>query len=141
MIDPPLDESQGATSVRQLRQFAWIWLVFFGALTWFKGIRLHHDALACTFGVLAVAVWLAGLLRPKSILPLFAVLMAAAKPIGWLLSHLILGLMFYAIFVPLGRYFRLLGRDPLSLKRPPDDQTLWEPMPSRDDARGYYHQY
>lgn len=140
MIDPELKESTGATSYRQLRQFAWIWLVFFGALAWFKGIRSHHETLAYILAVLAVVVWLAGVVKPRSIKPLYSVLMAVATPIGWIISNLVLAFVLYFVFTPLGWIFRWMGRDPLSLK-PQDKPTFWEAMPPSDDVRRYYHQY
>lgn len=140
MIDPELKESSGATSDRQIRQFAWIWLVFFGALAWFKGIRPHQGTVACVLGVLAVVIWLAGVLKPQSIRPLYSLLMAVATPIGWVISNLVLALVFYLVFTPLGWLFRWIGRDPLSLKLR-DEPTFWEPMPPADEVRRYYHQY
>ena len=140
MIDPLLEESRVAIGNRQLRQFAWIWLVFFGALTWFKGIRPHHDTVAWILGVLAVAVWVAGVGKPQSIRPLYSILMVIATPIGWVISNLVLALVLYLVFTPLGWFFRLIGRDPLSLK-PQDKPSFWEPMPPSDDVRRYYHQY
>ena len=39
--------------------------------------------------------------------------MVLAFPIGWTVSQVILAVMFYGLFTPIGLVFRLIGRDPL----------------------------
>ena len=43
--------------------------------------------------------------------------MVLAFPIGWTVSQVILLLMFYGLFTPIGLVFRLIGRDPLHRAR------------------------
>ena len=43
--------------------------------------------------------------------------MVLAFPIGWTVSQVILLLMFYGLFTPIGLVFRLIGRDPLQRAR------------------------
>ena len=43
--------------------------------------------------------------------------MILAFPIGWTISQVILVVMFFGLFTPIGLIFRLLGRDPLHRAR------------------------
>ena len=60
-------------------------------------------------------------------------------PIGWVLSHLLLGAVFYCLFTPLGLIFRLIGRDALGLRRSVA-VSYWRPKPAANDLRGYFRQ-
>ena len=56
-----------------------------------------------------------------------------------MVSHLLLLILFYAMFVPLGLFFRLIGRDALARRRP-DRSTHWLPKPTPSDVRSYFRQ-
>lgn len=70
-----------------------------------------------------VALWAMGiagcflalaLVWPSSLRPLHAVWMLLARVLGFINSHLLLALVFYLVFTPMGLVMRLLGRDPLN---------------------------
>jgi len=66
--------------------------------------------------------------------------MYAAYPIGWTVSHLLLGITFYLVITPVGLLLRILGRDPMSRKPDPSAATYWvEHRPDRDPSR-YFRQ-
>lgn len=124
---------------RQLRQFAVAALLGFGligALSWrWSG---SERAALVLWGIGGVA-FLVGLPFPAVLRPLYVVLMAAAYPIGWLVSNLVLRLIYYGVFTPLGWAFRLAGRDPLVLRRPRTD-TYWRDFRRPKDVTSYYRQ-
>jgi di/tricarboxylate transporter len=126
---------------RTLRQFATAWLVFFsvfGAHQYFA--RGHH-----TVGIIvmsaAVIIGLLGLIQPSSIRWLFVTWMMAAFPIGWVLSQIMLALMFYGLLTPVALFFRLRGRDVLQRKSAPDRLSFWIPKQTPRDIRSYFRQY
>jgi ABC-type uncharacterized transport system permease subunit len=49
--------------------------------------------------------------------------------LGFVLSqlagHIVLVLVFFIVVTPLGLVLRMLGKDPLRLRRPPDAQSYW----------------
>ena len=51
--------------------------------------------------------------------------MLAAVPIGWTISHLVLGIVFFAVVTPIGLLMRLLGRDPMDRRFDPNAKTYW----------------
>ncbi|MDX2149889.1 MAG: SxtJ family membrane protein [Bryobacteraceae bacterium] len=127
-------------SRRTLRQFAALSLVVFGALA---AARLTGDLASPTgrtFAVLAVAIGVPGLLYPPLIRWVFVGWMILVFPIGWLISHLVLGVIFFLIVTPIAFVFRLTGRDRLRM-RPGDRPSYWEERPARTDAAGYLRQY
>ena len=56
--------------------------------------------------------------------------MVLAFPIGWTVSQVMLALMFFGLFTPIGLVFRLIGRDPLQPHPPHPDGNRTGP-PSR----------
>ena len=126
---------------KTLRQFAVAWLVFFlaaGAHRYFA--RGQHE-IGIALGGVAVAVGLLGLARPAGVRWLFVTCMVLAFPIGWLVSQVMLLLMFYLIITPVSLLFRVQGRDPLARKPAPNRATFWQPKQTPEDVRSYFRQY
>ena len=125
---------------RMLRQFAGLWLVFFGGLAGWQA--LFGDAtLATVLGVLGFSFGLLGLVKPQAVRPVFVAWMILAFPIGWLVSRVLLALLFYGVFTPLGLVFKLLGRDPLCRSPHPAVDTYWKPKAAATNPRAYFHQF
>jgi hypothetical protein len=125
---------------KQLRQFAGIWFPAFCALLgWIIGKKTGHwEAVEITWGACAF-VALAGIVHPPSIRPIFVGLILVTFPIGWVVSHLLLGAIFYLLVTPIGLVLRLTGHDPLQLKRPPG-HSLWKTPVGKKDAASYLRQ-
>jgi hypothetical protein len=140
MIDPEVSVAPPPTTDRVLRQFAGLWMLVLGGLAgwhWFAG---GHRTLALVAAGLGLLVGTAGLARPSTIRPLFGGLMTITYPIGWLVSHVVLTVLFLGVFTPIAVLFRLIGRDALVRRRPPDVATYWRPRPMPDDVRSYFRQ-
>lgn len=125
---------------RTLRQFAALWIVFFGGLAAWQGLAHGNMAAATLLTALAATIGPLGLLRPQTVRGIFVGWMIVVFPIGWVVSKLILGALFYGMFTPVGLLFRLFGRDPLSLRRRPGAETYWAPKPMPADVRSYFRQ-
>ncbi len=136
---------------RQLRSFGIASVVAFGALgiwAFFRqsvfGLPLSEPvalrvaiglgAVAATSGVLALAA-------PSGLRPLYRALTAISLPIGWVVSHTVVALLFFGMLTPIGLLFRLVGRDPLNRGRDPARRTYWEPRVATDDVKRYYRQF
>jgi hypothetical protein len=126
---------------RTLRQFAGLWLAFFGAWACWEWLARGRPAVAVALGVAALAVGLTGLARPSAVRPVFVGWMVLAFPVGWLVSRLLLAALYYTVFTPIGLLFRLLGRDALELRRRPDRPTYWSPRPEAVDPLRYLREY
>ncbi len=121
---------------RMLRQFAGLWLLFVGALA----VRV-----TVAFGPLpgagvataAIAIGVAGLVRPASVRPVFLAASLLAWPIGWVVSHVLLLTLFYGLFTPVALLFRLIDRDALDRHFRPQRASYWEPKATADDPARY----
>jgi len=124
-----------------LRQFAGLWLVFFGGLALWQALVRGQPRLAAVFAVLAVTVGPLGLTRPHWVRLIYVGWMVLAFPIGWTISQMILAVMFFGLFAPIALLFRLLGRDPLHRTRHPERESYWAPKPASADLRRYFKQF
>ena len=102
-VAPPTD--------RDLRNFGLIMAAaafVFAAVAWHKGSAALEELLvagACF--ALCASTWR----RPLG--PLYRIWMVIGGFLGFVNSHLLLALVFYLVFTPIGLVMRLLGRDPI----------------------------
>jgi hypothetical protein len=126
---------------RTLRQFAGLCLVIFGGLACWQWLAHDNALLAGAFLTLSLTLGVVGLLAPQAVRLVFVGWMVLVFPIGWLVSRLVLGVIFYAVFTPLGLAFRLLGRDALRIRTRTATDTYWVPRPVVSDPRRYFQQF
>ena len=68
----------------------------------------------------------AGLALPVALKPIYFPYMWLARIVAFVNIHLLLGLVFYTLFMLIGLGMRLLGRDPLDRKIAPDEESYWQ---------------
>jgi hypothetical protein len=89
--------------------------------------------------IVAGAISIAGLIFPPIIRPVFVGLILLTYPIGWVVSHLLLGAIFYGVVTPIGISLRLTGHDPLQVKAPLGN-SLWKSSVGKTDPARYLRQ-
>lgn len=121
MIEIPWQPSH-----RMLRQFAGIWWPLFAAMVgfWVGRATGRWDAVRAGWAV-AAALAAGGLAWPPFVRPLFLALVLATFPIGWVVSHALLVLIYLLVFTPIGLARRALGHDALDLRDRPDRASMW----------------
>lgn len=128
-----MNPTQSIVDKPRLRQFGLIMgamlVVFFGLLIpWIWDLSLP------VWPWIAAAVFAAlGLAAPGMLRPVYAVWMKFGDAIGWLNQRLILGLMFYGLFLPMGLAMQLLRKDPMARKLDRDARTYR--VPSRQPKK------
>jgi hypothetical protein len=130
-----------APTDRMLRQFSGLWIVFFGAIAARQEFHHHRHVLALVLAVAALTIGILGLAWPRGIKPIFIGWMALAYPIGWIVSRVILGALFYGLFTPVAWIFRMIGRDALGLRPQPQAATYWLPKSQAPDKSQYLRQF
>jgi hypothetical protein len=125
---------------RHLRQFAGLFLAVFLGLAGWRWFQGQPDAIAIALATAAVVVGLAGLAVPALVRPIYTGWMMAAFPIGWTVSRLVLGTVFFLIMTPIAWVFRLMGRDLLAMRRPNRD-TYWRATRRADGDASYFRQF
>ena len=141
MIDPKLrDDDSIATTDRLLRQFAGLWLAIFGGMSLLELTVRHRDGRALVLGLVALAVGPLGLARPQAIRAVFKGALLVATPIGWMVSRVVLMVIFYGLFTPVALALRVFGRDPLRRRRDDRAETYWTVKPEPSDLESYLRQ-
>ena len=126
-------------SARELRQFAGIWLPAFAAITGTLAYRSGSVRLAGVIWGLAALIALAGVFRPRSVKGIFVGWMLAAYPIGWTVSHIVLGIVYFVLFTVVGLIMRALRYDPM--ERSANRASYWRQRPDRSEAATYFRQF
>jgi hypothetical protein len=130
---------QFSPSDRTLRQFAGLFLLVFGGLAAIEAIVRHRPQLAVVYAVLALVVGSVGLVAPRAVRFVYIGWSVVAFPIGWLVSTVVLGVLFYGVFTPIGLAFRAAGRDVLARRRT-DVDSYWRPKMAAQSSREYFRQ-
>ena len=125
---------------KTLRQFAGLCLLVFPALALWRVWRGQPDAIAAGLAAFGVIVGVIGLMRPMAIRWIFTGWLVLAFPIGWAVSRIALGLLFYLLITPLAFVFRLTGRDVLHRRRVPG-ASYWTTKSRPNDVREYFRQF
>lgn len=90
-------------------------IVLIGGLVpwiWDKNI-IEWQKITAPLGSLLI-VW--GGLHPTSLILVYKPWMAFAEKIGWVNTRIILLLLFYVMFVPIGFIMKIIGHDPMARK-------------------------
>lgn len=128
-------------SRRELKQFAFAWLVFFLLIA-----GLMHWKGACApivWAVVSVAILVPslGCLSRQALRPAYLGMAYLAYPIGFVLSHLILMLVYYLIMTPTGLILRLTNRGFFPKKPDPEIGSYWTAKTRTRKADDYFKQY
>jgi hypothetical protein len=127
---------------RVLRLFGGVWLPLFLAIAGVVVLRRTGElALPATlWGIGGLAIVLA-LARPVWLRWLYVGLMVVTWPIGWVLSQVVLALIFYGVVTPAGLVRRAFGKDPLRKRGSPEVASYWKPRRAPADMERYFRQY
>jgi hypothetical protein len=139
-------------TTKTLRQFAALATLFLLGISGWQHWAHGRQMTALVLAAAALLIALTGIVRPTSLRWLFVGLTVVTFPVGWLLSWLLFGGLYYLVFTPLGVCFRLAGRDPLdrtyngeNARGATDDvsaaPTYWTDKPQASDVRRYFRQF
>jgi hypothetical protein len=126
---------------RQLNQFGFIWLGFvagFGAVAWFK---FNSPTAAAILWGASVVVPVIGWMAPAFMRAVFVGMSYAAWPIGFVVSHVVLALVYYLVMTPIGLAMRLIGYDPMTRRRDPDLKSRWVARETGRSPETYFRQF
>jgi len=117
----------------RLRQFGLIMaamlVLFFGLL-----VPWLWDLAPPAWPWFASATFVAlGLVAPGTLKPVYSVWMKFGDVVGWVNQRLIMGVLFYGIFWPMGLVMRLFREDPMARKL--DENTPSYRVPSQQPKR------
>ena len=94
------------------------------------------------------ALWAVGVLAAATVFisaeagrRLYVGWMLAAVPIGWTLSHIVLGAVYYLVVTPTGLIMRLVGRDPMRRRMDPEADSYWIKREPQADSSRHFRQF
>jgi len=128
-------------SQRQLSVFGAAWLLFFGIAAGIVFYRGGPTAVAATLCVLAIGVPGIGWCLPAFMRAAYLTMAYVALPIGWVISHLVLALAYYAVLTPIGLVLRLFNHDPMQRRFDPEAEAYWYPRKQDEDVERYFKQF
>jgi len=114
MDHPPLK-----TDNKTLREFGLVFagglIVFFGLLIpWIFDRPWAWQAGGKSWPWIAAAIFaVTGLVLPAVLKPVYIAWMKLGHALGWFNTRLILGIVFFLVFMPVALLFRLFGHDPM----------------------------
>jgi hypothetical protein len=124
---------------RQLLVFSVAWLLFLGSwgfMAWTHG----RNAAAAVLWTLAAAVPLAGAVSRRILRLAYVALSHATYPVGFVVSYVVLAIVYFVVLTPIGLAMRLLGHDPLSRKFDPAAKSYWIPRDKAKTVESYFNQ-
>jgi hypothetical protein len=88
-------------------------------------ISFKHGNIYMPVIVIAVAFFILGLIRPVLLKPLYIIWMRFAFVLAWINTRLILFIMFYLVFTPIGLLMRIFRIDLLDRKIDKNKDSYW----------------
>ena len=128
-------------SGRQLKIFGVIWLAFFCAVGWLVLKNTGSEWWATAIGIWAIAVPTVGWMVPAFMRIVYVGMAYVAFPIGFVVSYLILVIVYYAVLTPTGLMMRLFRYDPMSRHFDARASTYWWPRDRDESLDTYFRQF
>lgn len=125
---------------RMLRQFALGWALFFIAWGAYQFWGRSQASLAGALVLLAILGPVSAWFAPRFFRSIYIACALIAFPLGWVISHIALAIMFYGVVFPMAVAFRLSGRDRLQLNRT-TLRTYWKQKNTPTDPSRYLRIY
>jgi hypothetical protein len=128
-------------SKTELAWFGPLFALFVGIIASILIRRLHWQVpalLLCGAAAVLVAVYY---LVPSSQTRIYRGWLLSVAPIGFVVSHLLLALVFYLVLTPIGLVMRLLGHDPMSRAIDRQAASYWIERPKTAEPKHYFRQF
>jgi len=128
-------------TARELRRLAWIWLpLCFALIGAYFGYRRGSWGPALSIWAPGLLLCVAGGIAPRFLRAIYRAWMWLVYPIGWLVSHLAMAILFYLVVTPIGLGLRCIGRRPLALAFDRSRPSYWEPYILNPSLSEYFRQ-
>lgn len=127
-------------SQRDLRMFFGVWLPLFlavigGWITWRNGAVTTGATILL---VIAAASALVGWIRPQALWVVYLIWLTLTFPIGWVISHLVLGFVYFIVITPIGLVMRAFGYNPMARRLDRSAATYWVTREPQTDVQRYF---
>jgi len=125
------------SSRRELREFGLLVGGVFAALGAWWIYRAKFATASYVFVAVGALLIIAGAVAPNLLRAVYRAWMALAEGLSFLMTRVILAIVFYLVVAPIGIIRRLMGADPLR-RRAPSAASYWEDYsPRQHDPKHY----
>ena len=129
------------TTLKDLQVFAVLLMIFVSLIC----LGLFHAGFSypqlISLLLVSLIVGITGLLHPLIIVPIYRGWMIVVFPIGFLISHLLMGIVYFGVITPIGIYRRIRYPDSLQRTFNREATTYWEPVSKADSTESYFRQF
>ena len=128
-------------SSSDLRWFGILLVVFaglIGGLSAWRSGSFERASIIWIVGALAALVYFA---VPAVRRPIYIGWLYAAFPIGWTVSHVLMAVIYFGVFTPIGLILRATGRDPLDRRFDRSARSYWISYTPQRDVGRYFKQF
>lgn len=102
---------------KELREFGLlIGLIFPILIGWILPFLIGHDFRKWTL-LISIPFLILGIFKPKLLLYPYRAWMKLGLSLGWINSHIILGIVYVFVLIPIAFFMKIFGYDPLRLKQ------------------------
>jgi len=124
---------------KNYRNFGFMFsLIFLGISIW---LFLKNENLGWWFAGTSGAFLLLALIYPPTLFPLYWIWMKVGDGLNWINSKIILGIIFYCLFTPIGIVLRIFKKDPLEKKIEFSSLSYWEERKPISDHESMKYQF
>lgn len=125
----------------ELRIFAILQVLFFVLIRWL----IHFSALANSIFtgvlILAVIIGVVGLIRPQWVRWYHRSWMLLVLPIGWVVSHILMAIVYFGVVTPIGLWRRWRHDDPLQRQFDAQAESYWHDHRGKRTTESYFRQF
>jgi hypothetical protein len=126
------------------RDLAWFGPILLAAVAIFGGVAwFRFDAPRAAVWIWAIGGAISGLYFavPALRIPVYLGWMRLFFPIGWMISHLVLAVLFFLVVTPTAMVLRLVRYDPLKRRWDRSATTYWTDHRTGEETSRYLRQF
>jgi hypothetical protein len=112
-------------STKSLRKFGLSVGAVFCLLALWMFLKNHFPLPLTILGIVGVLLMVMGLIVPKALKEIYKVWMGMAFAIGWVVSRILLAILFFLVITPIGFIAHLFGNEFMDIKTNRVRDTYW----------------
>jgi surface polysaccharide O-acyltransferase-like enzyme len=122
------------------RIFGMLFAIFFGLLGAMVLLKSGSTRVPVVLWAFGLAVGVAYSAVPALRWPIYSGWTRATYPLGWMVSHAAMALIFFGVLTPCGLLLRVLGRDPMQRSLRRGAASYWAKLEPPSSRSRYFRQ-